>query len=394
MKSSGPWNLRGLRPEAREAARQAARRSGMSVGEWLNSVIRPADEDDEWSADFGPETEEQSQPRRRRDDGEREQHPGADRRRREPDDYWAQSRRQESRRQESRRKESRRQESRRQESLRRESLRRESLRQESLARKAFARKTFARKTFVKTAVVKTTASPKSTAKPMMTAVIATETTSRRFRGKALPIAKTIAVPASRITKSHAGSARFNPVASGRIFINIVMKATWADRIMNRRCSNRPISKRPRNARRSTDATSLQPPGRRMTKSRAGNAPSQSRRERSDFINTMMKAMRAVRVVNRPCSSRMSSRFAFEPAHERPALKPRNERAFTAPREHVRDGFVDKAVAEIMARQRVLESAVPPRRQRTLDGGASAEPPPAQRAVDKAAARISSASARH
>ncbi len=46
MKSGGPWNLRGLRPEAREAARAAARRSGMSVGEWLNSVIEPADDDD------------------------------------------------------------------------------------------------------------------------------------------------------------------------------------------------------------------------------------------------------------------------------------------------------------------------------------------------------------
>ena len=45
MKSGGPWNLRGLRPEAREAARAAARRSGMSVGEWLNSVIEPADDD-------------------------------------------------------------------------------------------------------------------------------------------------------------------------------------------------------------------------------------------------------------------------------------------------------------------------------------------------------------
>ncbi len=180
--------------------------------------------------------------------------------------------------------------------------------EKAFVRKAFARKTFARKTFVKTAVVKTTASPKSTAKPMMTAVIATETTSRRFRGKALPIAKTIAVPASRITESHAGSAPFNPVASGRTFINIVMKATWADRIMNRRCSNRPISKRPRNARRSTDATSLQPPGRRMTKSRAGNAPSNPVASGRILINTMMKAMRAVRVVNRPCSSRMSSRF--------------------------------------------------------------------------------------
>jgi localization factor PodJL len=41
MKSGGPWNLRGLQPEAREAAREAARRSEMSVGEWLNSIIRP-----------------------------------------------------------------------------------------------------------------------------------------------------------------------------------------------------------------------------------------------------------------------------------------------------------------------------------------------------------------
>jgi len=45
MKSGGPWNLRGLRPETREAARDAARRSGMSVGEWLNSVIQPGDAD-------------------------------------------------------------------------------------------------------------------------------------------------------------------------------------------------------------------------------------------------------------------------------------------------------------------------------------------------------------
>ena len=49
MKSGGPWNLRGLRPETREAARDAARRSGMSVGEWLNSVIQRGD------ADYGDE---------------------------------------------------------------------------------------------------------------------------------------------------------------------------------------------------------------------------------------------------------------------------------------------------------------------------------------------------
>ena len=45
MKSGGPWNLRGLRPETREAARDAARRSGVSVGEWLNNVIREDDDD-------------------------------------------------------------------------------------------------------------------------------------------------------------------------------------------------------------------------------------------------------------------------------------------------------------------------------------------------------------
>jgi len=45
MKSGGPWNLRGLRPETREVARDAARRSGISVGEWLNTVIARGDED-------------------------------------------------------------------------------------------------------------------------------------------------------------------------------------------------------------------------------------------------------------------------------------------------------------------------------------------------------------
>ncbi len=44
MKPGGPWNLRGLRPETVEAAREAARRSGMSVGEWLNNVIRQRDD--------------------------------------------------------------------------------------------------------------------------------------------------------------------------------------------------------------------------------------------------------------------------------------------------------------------------------------------------------------
>jgi hypothetical protein len=42
MKSGCSWDLRGLHPEARAVARKAACRSGMSVGEWLDGVIRSA----------------------------------------------------------------------------------------------------------------------------------------------------------------------------------------------------------------------------------------------------------------------------------------------------------------------------------------------------------------
>src|SRR6516165_1229100 len=45
MKSGGPWNLRGLRPESVAAAYEAARRSGVSVGEWLNELIEQSDDD-------------------------------------------------------------------------------------------------------------------------------------------------------------------------------------------------------------------------------------------------------------------------------------------------------------------------------------------------------------
>jgi len=53
MKSGGPWNLRGLLPEVREAARAAARQSGQSIGEWLNSVIKVVDKED---GEFVPST--------------------------------------------------------------------------------------------------------------------------------------------------------------------------------------------------------------------------------------------------------------------------------------------------------------------------------------------------
>jgi localization factor PodJL len=39
MKFGVPWGVKGIRPEARETAKEAARRSGMSLEDWLNSVI-------------------------------------------------------------------------------------------------------------------------------------------------------------------------------------------------------------------------------------------------------------------------------------------------------------------------------------------------------------------
>ena len=39
MKTGVPWRVKGIRTDARETAREAARRAGMSVGEWLNTVI-------------------------------------------------------------------------------------------------------------------------------------------------------------------------------------------------------------------------------------------------------------------------------------------------------------------------------------------------------------------
>src|SRR5215831_8067039 len=39
MRAELPWNVAGIPPEAREAARAAARREGLSVGEWLTRHI-------------------------------------------------------------------------------------------------------------------------------------------------------------------------------------------------------------------------------------------------------------------------------------------------------------------------------------------------------------------
>ena len=39
MKFGVPWSVKGIRPEARETAREAARRAGVPLSEWLNAVI-------------------------------------------------------------------------------------------------------------------------------------------------------------------------------------------------------------------------------------------------------------------------------------------------------------------------------------------------------------------
>ena len=42
MKSNAPWSVKGIERDARETAKEAARRQGMTVGEWLNQMIYTA----------------------------------------------------------------------------------------------------------------------------------------------------------------------------------------------------------------------------------------------------------------------------------------------------------------------------------------------------------------
>lgn len=46
MSAAAPWSVKGIDPKAREVAKDLARRSGMTLGEWLNSMIMEEDEDD------------------------------------------------------------------------------------------------------------------------------------------------------------------------------------------------------------------------------------------------------------------------------------------------------------------------------------------------------------
>ena len=39
MSAAAPWSVKGIEPRAREIAKDLARRSGMTLGEWLNTMI-------------------------------------------------------------------------------------------------------------------------------------------------------------------------------------------------------------------------------------------------------------------------------------------------------------------------------------------------------------------
>jgi len=60
MKFGVPWSVKGIRPEARETAREAARRSGMSLGDWLNSVILHQAEQDGIDADASGQDDDET----------------------------------------------------------------------------------------------------------------------------------------------------------------------------------------------------------------------------------------------------------------------------------------------------------------------------------------------
>ncbi|RYF99751.1 MAG: hypothetical protein EON94_10735, partial [Caulobacteraceae bacterium] len=45
--SAAPWSVKGIDPKAREVAKDLARRNGMTLGEWLNTMIMEDGDEDE-----------------------------------------------------------------------------------------------------------------------------------------------------------------------------------------------------------------------------------------------------------------------------------------------------------------------------------------------------------
>ena len=63
MTAGAPWSVKGIDPKARELAKDHARRSGMTLGEWLNRVILEDEVAEEPSAAEPPGFAEASRPR-------------------------------------------------------------------------------------------------------------------------------------------------------------------------------------------------------------------------------------------------------------------------------------------------------------------------------------------
>ena len=53
MSAGAPWSVKGIDPKAREVAKDLARRSGMTLGEWLNRVILEDDVPDTLAVQLG-----------------------------------------------------------------------------------------------------------------------------------------------------------------------------------------------------------------------------------------------------------------------------------------------------------------------------------------------------
>ena len=47
MSASAPWSVKGIDPKAREIAKDLARRSGMTLGEWLNQMIMEGESEED-----------------------------------------------------------------------------------------------------------------------------------------------------------------------------------------------------------------------------------------------------------------------------------------------------------------------------------------------------------
>lgn len=59
MRSGNPWSVKGIQPATRQAAKEAARRHGMTLGQWLNHVILDSSEEPEDLYDEQPRTRPQ-----------------------------------------------------------------------------------------------------------------------------------------------------------------------------------------------------------------------------------------------------------------------------------------------------------------------------------------------